>query len=146
MGNLSAFMRSEFKQEEIVEIEGFDRFKDENGKPVKFKVKVLSFNKIQEIRKFHRIEKAAYDKNKNPIIADGKLVKEIIFDNEKAAENILVEALVYPNLKDKELMKFYEVEEICRTECLHKPNIQNCKKDLQLFCIWQLRKKTMLKK
>lgn len=75
MGNLSAFMRSEFKQEEIVEIEGFDRFKDENGKPVKFKVKVLSFNKIQEIRKFHRIEKAAYDKNKNPIIADGKLVK-----------------------------------------------------------------------
>ena len=112
MGNLSAFMRSEFKQEEIVEIEGFDRFKDENGKPVKFKVKILSFNKIQEIRKFHRIEKAAYDKNKNPIIADGKLVKEIIFDNEKAAENILVEALVYPNLKDKELMKFYEVEDI----------------------------------
>ncbi len=25
MGNLSAFMRSEFKQEEIVEIEGFDK-------------------------------------------------------------------------------------------------------------------------
>ena len=40
------------------------------------------------------------------------MVKEIIFDNEKAAENILVEALVYPNLKDKELMKFYEVEDI----------------------------------
>ena len=93
MGNLSAFMRSEFKQEEIVEIEGFDRFKDENGKPVKFKVKVLSFNKIQEIRKFHRIEKAAYDKTRIRLLQTGNWLKKLFSITKKRLKTFLLRLL-----------------------------------------------------
>ncbi len=112
MGNLSAFMKNEFKKEGIVEIPGFDRFTDDNGKPVKFHVRVLPFDKIEAIRGFYRHERIAYDRKKNPIIANGQIVKEVSYDNTAAAKNIMIEALVYPNLKDKDLMKFYDCEDV----------------------------------
>ena len=112
MGNLSAFMRKEFKTETIVEIEGFDRFKDEKGNVLPFKVKKLSYEKINQIRDFHSIEKVAYDKKtRKPVVVDGIVAKDIKYDNDKANANIVVEALVYPNLKDKELMAFYDCDE-----------------------------------
>ena len=113
MGNLSAFMRNEFKSDNIVERAGFERFKDENGNIVPFKVKVLSFKEIEKIRSFHRTERTAMDKKtRKPLIDNGRIVKEIITDNNAATNNIIIEALVYPNLKDKELMKFYDVEDV----------------------------------
>lgn len=113
MGNLSAFMRNEFKSDNIVEIPGFERFKDEKGKAIPFKVKVLSFKEIEKIRSYHRTERTAIDKKtRKPLVDNGRIVKEFITDNNAATNNIIVEALVYPNLKDKELMKFYEIEDV----------------------------------
>lgn len=113
MGNLSAFMKQEFKRDKVVEIPGFDRFKDEKGNPIPFKVRVLDYNKdIKAIREMYRSERIAYDKKtKKPIVDNGELVKNIDFDNDKATANIIVEALEYPNLKDPELMKFYDCDE-----------------------------------
>ena len=112
MGNLSAFMRKEFKKNTLVEIEGFERFVDDKGKPVPFKVKRLGFDEINRIRDFYSTERVAYDKKtRRPIVVDGVVAKEVKYDNDKANANVFVEALAYPNLKDKELMEFYECDE-----------------------------------
>lgn len=49
----------------------------------------------------------ATDKKGNPLIAMGEVVWKIEKDNAKASRHIIVEALVFPNLKDPELMKYY---------------------------------------
>jgi hypothetical protein len=46
-------------------------------------------------------------KTTRPLVEDGKVVMKETKDNAKALRHVIVEALVYPDLKDKELMDFF---------------------------------------
>ena len=104
--SLSYFMRDLSKKEEIVEIPGVESYKDEEGKVIPFKVKVLSQREINEIYDKYKTKKIAYDKGR-PIVQGGKVVFYEDNDSNRALRRLIVEALVYPNLKNKELMDYY---------------------------------------
>lgn len=105
---LSYFMREELKNEDIVEMAGPDSIKDENGKPVVFQIKRLRRDRVDQIYSHYRTLKPALDKNKRPYVVDGKMVMKEEKDYAKALRHVVAEALVYPNLRDEKLMKFYE--------------------------------------
>lgn len=106
--NLSYFMREELKNEDIVEIPGPESIQDENGDPVMFQIKRLRRERVDKIYDRYRTLKPALDKNKKPYVVDGKMVMMEEKDYAKALRHVMAEALVYPNLRDEELMKFYD--------------------------------------
>ncbi len=106
--NLSYFMREELKNEDIVEIPGPESILDENGNPVLFQIKRLRRERVDKIYDRYRTLKPALDKNKKPYVVDGKMVMMEEKDYAKALRHVMAEALVYPNLRDEELMKFYD--------------------------------------
>ncbi len=107
------FMREELKQDEVVEIPGLETFKGEDGKPIPFQVKVLGIDEVNKIRKAYSKKriilddkgKRMFDKLGRPMLSDDT-------DLEAATRRLVVEALVYPNLKDPELMQFYGVGDV----------------------------------
>lgn len=106
--NLSYFMREELKNEDIVEMAGPDSIKDENGNPVVFQIKRLRRDRVDKIYERYKTLKPALDKNKKPYVVDGKMVMKEEKDYAKALRHVIAEALVYPNLRDEKLMKFYD--------------------------------------
>lgn len=110
---LSYFMREELKKEEIFDIKGPDTIKDENGETVIFKIKRLSAQRITEIYDAYKTQTIAMDKRtKKPYVVDGKVVIEEKKDYGKAMRRIVVESLVYPDCRNKELMDFYECVDV----------------------------------
>ena len=106
---LSYFMREELKEEEIVEVVGPDSILDEQGKPVVFKVKRLSQEHINKIYDNYRTEKIAMDKKRNqPYVVDGRVVMQEVRDSRRAYRHVLADALVYPDLRDEELMRYFD--------------------------------------
>ncbi len=105
--NLSYFMREKLKKEEVVEMAGPDSIRDENGKPVVFQIKRLCREKVDRIYDNYRTLKPALDRNKKPYVVDGKMVMKEEKDYAKALRHVIAEALVYPDLHDEELMKYY---------------------------------------
>ena len=103
--DLKYFMRN--KETEIVTVPGPPSFKDEKGNVIQFQVKSLSQEDIMQINDAYRRRSIATDKKGNPLIANGEVVWKNEFDGAKASRHMLVEALIYPNLKDKELMDYY---------------------------------------
>ncbi len=110
--NLRYFMREEAKTESIVTVPGPDTIKDENGEVVQLEVKVLSAKTIREINDNYHTRTVALDKKGSPYISGGNVVFRDERDSVKATRHIIVEALVYPNLKDPELMKFFECVDV----------------------------------
>ncbi len=108
--DLKYFMRS--GEPEIVTVPGPDSFKDENGKVIDLKIKVLSQADIQKINDSYRRRSVAVDKKGNPLALNGEVLWKTEKDSAKAARHMLVEALQYPNLKDKELMDFYNCVDV----------------------------------
>ncbi len=103
--NLKYFMRD--TKDEIVTAPGPDSFKDENEKVIDFEIKVLSQETINKINEAYRKRSMATDKKGNPLIAMGEVVWKVKKDNARASRHIIAEALQYPNLKDPELMEYY---------------------------------------
>lgn len=103
--DLKYFMRS--KEEEIVTAPGPDSFRDEEGKVINFEIRVLSQEQIAHINEGYRHRTMATDRKGNPLIYNGEVVWKTEKEGAKATRHILCEALVYPNLKDKELMAYY---------------------------------------
>lgn len=103
--NLSYFMRS--RETEIVTAPGPDSFKDEEGKVIDFEIRVLTQEEINKINDNYRKRGMAADKKGNPLVSAGEVVWKTEKDNAKAARHLIVEALQYPDLKDKELMEYY---------------------------------------
>lgn len=102
---LKYFMRS--TEPEVVTAPGPDSFKDEDGKVIQFEIKVLSQEEINRINENYRKRSMATDKKGNPLIALGEVVWKTEKDSARASRHLIVEALQYPNLKDKELMEYY---------------------------------------
>lgn len=106
--DLKYFMREELKEEIIIDMPGPKTITDENGKPVVFQIKRLAQERINKIFDSYKKTEVAMDKKrKRPYVVDGKVVLQETKDNAKAMRHVLAEALVYPNLKDPELMKFF---------------------------------------
>lgn len=103
--DLKYFMRS--TEPEVVTAPGPDTFKDEEGNVIQFEIKVLSQEEINRINENYRKRSMATDKKGNPLIALGEVVWKTEKDSARASRHLIVEALKYPNLKDKELMDYY---------------------------------------
>lgn len=106
--SLKYFMRDLSEKEEIVEIPGVERYKDEEGNIIPFQVRVLSQKSIMDIYDKYKKKEIAYDKKGRPIVNSGEVAFIVNNDAGRATRRIVVEALVYPNLKDKELMDYYK--------------------------------------
>ena len=110
--DLKYFMRDSAKNEEIVTAPGPDTILGEDGKPIELEIRVLGQSTIQKINESYRKRGIATDKKGQPYIANGEVVYKVDKDNNRALRHIIAEALVYPNLKDPELMKFFECQDI----------------------------------
>ena len=105
--DLQYFMRASAKEHEIIEVPGLDTIKDKDGNVIPFKIKVLHQDEITSIYDKYKTKKVLYDKKGKPVVNNGKAVYSEETDGQKALNRIIVESLVYPDLKDKELMEFF---------------------------------------
>ena len=110
--NLKAFMRESAKTETTVTAPGPDTILGEDGKPEMLEIKVLSSSTIQHINDMYTSRTMATDKKGVPYIQGGEVAFKTTVDTKKATGHILAEALVYPDLKDPELMKFFGCHDI----------------------------------
>ena len=108
--NLKYFMRS--MEPEIVTAPGLDSIRDENGEVIQLEIKVLSQEEINRINEAYRKRSMATDKKGNPLIAMGEVVWKTEKDSARASRHLIVEALQFPNLKDKELMDYYHCVDV----------------------------------
>ena len=105
MKNLRYFMRE--NKTEVVTAPGPESFKDENGEVIQFEIKKLTIEEIDKITEGYKRRSKAYDKRGKAIISDGEVAWETTNDGKRATRHLIVEALQYPDLKNKELMDFY---------------------------------------
>lgn len=106
--SLAYFMREELKEEKIISMEGPETIKDEKGEPVVFQIKKLSQDRIDQIYAMYKREEVAMDpKTNKPFDRDGHVLTKVENNYDKAFRHLIVESLVYPNLKDKQLLDFY---------------------------------------
>jgi len=108
--SLKYFMRDTTPKTVIVP--GPETFKDEEGKVIDFEIKVLTQSEIMKINDAYRVHRAARDKKGNPLVLNNEVVWETERDNARASRHMIVEALLYPNLKDPELMKHYNCVDV----------------------------------
>lgn len=110
MRNLSYFMRE--TKEEIVKVKAPESFKDENGNIIEMEVKLLSNQHVNKIREKYRRRSIALDKKGNPYIANGEVVFKTENNLGKYFRHVLAEAIVYPDMRSKEIMEFYNCYDI----------------------------------
>lgn len=110
--NLKYFMRDESKQEQIFQVPAPARFVDEKGEVVQMEVKKLHNDTIARINDMYKSRIPMKDKKGNYIVQNGEVVFRSEKDSVKATRHIIAEALVYPDLKDPELMKYYDCVDI----------------------------------
>ena len=108
--DLKYFMRS--TEAEIVTAPGPKNFKDEEGNVIQFEIKKLTQEEITRINEAYRRRSMATDKKGNPLVANGEVIWKTEKDGARASRHMIVEALQYPNLKDPELMKYYDCVDI----------------------------------
>ncbi|MBP5163239.1 MAG: hypothetical protein ILP16_09735 [Spirochaetales bacterium] len=110
--SLKYFMQDTAKESEIVEVPGLERFKDGDGKVIPFKIKVLTQEEITTYFNEYKKKTMVFDRKGVPYAKGNEVLYRVDEDNERAVRRIVVESLVYPDLKDKELMDFYKVVDI----------------------------------
>jgi len=119
--NLSYFMRDSARHEEIICVPGPETVVDDEGRPVVFEIKVLSQKTVQDITGRYRTKSVALDADRQPYISGGEVVYQTDTDYARAARHLIVEALQYPNLKDPELMNFFNCHDITQMPLLVFP-------------------------
>lgn len=108
--DLKYFMRN--LEPEIVTAPGLPSITDEEGNIIPLEIKVLSQEEINKINEMYRRRSMATDKKGNPLIAMGEVVWKTEKDSGKASRHLIVEALQFPDLKDKELMDYYKCVDV----------------------------------
>ena len=101
--NLKYFMREESRQEQIFQIPAPARFVDEKGEVLQMEVKKLHNDTIAKINDMYKSRTPMKDKKGNYIVQNGEVVFKTEKDSVKATRHIIVEALVYPDLKDPDI-------------------------------------------
>ncbi len=115
--NFKNFMIADLKKNDVLTFKGVDTFKDDNGNPISLKFKQISRAEAEELRQKFTTKTPAVNAKGNYIITDGRIVNDIEVDYAKYTDALIVETMVYPNLKDKELLDYYGV--YAGTELLH---------------------------
>lgn len=111
--SMKFFMREELKKDEILEVPGLDTFCNEKGKPIPLQIKVLGVDEINKIRKNYTKTKIVLDdKGKRVFDKSGKPMMATECDNVAATNRMIVESLLVPNLKDPEMMEFYDCKDV----------------------------------
>ncbi len=96
--SLKAFLKENVEVIDNVEYVASSRIKDENGKPVAWKMRTLSNKEVNLWKKdFIKIT-----------VEDGG-VRTRDFDNDEFVKKCLVESITYPDLNNKELQDSYNV-------------------------------------
>lgn len=108
--DLKYFMRN--TEPEIVTAPGPDSFRDDEGNPILFEIKVLTQAEIQKINDNYRKRSVAVDRHGNPLVSGGEVVWKTEKNNAKSTRHMIVEALQYPDLKSKELMDHYKCVDV----------------------------------
>lgn len=108
--DLKYFMRD--RAPEIITAPGPASFKDDDGNVINLEIRVLDNATVTKINDSYRKRTIATDKKGNPLVLNGEVVWKVEKDSARATRHIIAEALVYPNLKDEELMKFYDCHDI----------------------------------
>ena len=108
--DLKYFMRS--LEAEVVTAPGPESFKDADGNVIQFEIKKLTQEEISKINNAYRKHCMATDKKGNPLVANGEVIWKTERDSARASRHMIVEALQYPNLKDEELMKYYDCVDV----------------------------------
>ena len=108
--DLSYFMRE--TKSEVITVLGPKSIKDKDGKTINLEIKALTNSELQKIHDSYKKRSIAMDAKGNPYLSNGEIVFKSEKDNAKTARHIIVESLVYPNLKDEELMKFYNCHDV----------------------------------
>lgn len=112
MNSIKAFMRKKAKEEEVVSVYAPESFIDENGEKVVMQVKRLSTNRVNQIYEIYNKQVVARDEEGQPIIRNNRIVKDFKQDTEGNINRLIIESLVFPNLRDPELMKFYSCVDV----------------------------------
>ena len=99
MENLEAFMIEE--KEEIVDYIASSKFKDKEGNPVPWKIKSITADENQRIRKDCYINIPINGKR-------GRYTKD--FNTQKYLVLLATECVVYPDLQNAKLQDFYKVK------------------------------------
>lgn len=119
MSDFKSFMLDSLKSgSEVLTFKGVDTFKDENGVPIPLKFKQISRTAVEEIRKNYTTKTPAIGKDGRYIISNGNIINDVEVDYAGYTDALITETMIYPNLKDKELLEFYGV--YAGTELLHK--------------------------
>lgn len=105
--DLRYFMREEAKVEQIVTVPGPESIKDENDNVIQLEIKQLHNDTIAKINEMYESKTPLKDKKGNFIVQNGNVVYKVERDRSKAARHLMVEALAYPDLKDKKLMEYF---------------------------------------
>lgn len=97
--NLNVFFKENNTKIENVEYIVSNRFKDNKGNPIKWKIKILSTSEMNNLREHYTTQK----------LTKGILVPTI--DNNNYMKAFITKCIVYPNLNDKALQDSYNVYE-----------------------------------
>lgn len=85
-------------------------FVDKDGNRLQLIFRILTEEEIREIRKHWQKRTIVKDeKTGRPIIlSNGSVAVDPTYDGASAMQELLVESLIYPNLKDKRLLEHYK--------------------------------------
>lgn len=115
--SLKYFMRDN-TQDEVITVKGPETIKDENGNVIDLEIRILSQDEIQTINDNYRRRTVATDKRGNPLAYNGEVLWKTERDSARATRHIIVEALKYPDLKDKQLMDYYKCVDVTQMPLL----------------------------
>lgn len=116
--SISAFMRPELKEETIIEIPGIKTFIDEKGNPIPFKIRAITTADLTRIRKACHERRIVKDAKGKPIFQNGQIQFDDQYDGNAMNDQMIVQALVYPDPHNRELLDFYGVED--SVDLIHK--------------------------
>lgn len=119
--NLKCFMRPQTKEVTVLTVPGPESIKDEKGEVINLEIRKLHQKKITEINEMYKTKTPLKDGKKGFVVQNGEVVFKVEKDSTRAFRHVMVEALAYPDLKDPELMKFYECVDVTEMPLLVFP-------------------------
>jgi hypothetical protein len=96
--SMTYFMKGKRKSIENQKVVVTEAFMDEQGNPIPFEIKALEQDEIERLQD---------ECTKPPIIKHGRIMVPEKMDKNRYIARLCVESMIYPNLKDPELLKSY---------------------------------------
>lgn len=109
--SIKSFMRSEIRETPIIEIDGIKTFSDENGNPIPMKIRPITTNDLAKIREACHTRKLMRDGKGKVVFQNGSPVYDDRYNSNAMNDQMIAQALVFPDLHDKELLAFYKCNE-----------------------------------